>query len=196
MLTCPRSYGKPELTNVQRYLITDRQVCGGLAALLRMLTCQMELGTEYVQIREKDLSARELFEFTRAVIVARGQRKTKVLVNTRADVAAAASADGVHLPANAARVNLPGLLVGRSCHTVAEVEAAGADYVTFGPVFASPGKGMPVGLGQLQEACRVGVPVFALGGVTWENASECIEAGAAGIAGIRLFLDRPGASVA
>jgi thiamine-phosphate pyrophosphorylase len=178
---------------VQRYLITDRKLCGGVAALLKMLEAQMELGTEYVQIREKDLSARELFSLTQAVVAARGKRTTRILVNTRADIAAAAGADGVHLPANAARVNLPGLLVGRSCHTLADVRAAGADYVTFGPVFHSPGKGTPIGVDQLREACRLCVPVFALGGITWGNATECIEAGAAGIAGIRLFLYRPDA---
>jgi thiamine-phosphate pyrophosphorylase len=78
-------------------------------------------------------------------------------------------------------------LVARSCHSVEEVHAAGADFVTFGPVFASPGKGRPVGLEALAEACRAGVPVYALGGVNWDNAEACVKAGATGIAGIRLF---------
>jgi thiamine-phosphate pyrophosphorylase len=174
--------------DLQRYLITDRRLCGGLGGLLELLNAQMGRGVEYIQIREKDLSARELFEFARTVVASRGERRTKILVNTRADVAACAGADGVHLPADAARLSLPGLLVGRSCHTVDEIRNANADYVTFGPVFASPGKGDPVGLDQLREASRLAVPVFALGGVTWENAGECVKAGVAGIAGIRLFL--------
>jgi thiamine-phosphate pyrophosphorylase len=175
---------------LQRYLITDRSLCGGLSGLFKLLNAEMEEEVEYIQIREKDLSARELFEFTRALVAARGQRPTKILVNTRADIAAAAGADGVHLPATAARLSLPGLLVGRSCHTLREIRDADADYVTFSPVFASPGKGNPVGLDQLREASCLGLPVFALGGITWENAGQCIDAGAAGIAGIRLFLNR------
>jgi thiamine-phosphate pyrophosphorylase len=70
-----------------------------------------------------------------------------------------------------------------------EVRNAKADFVTFGPVFGSPGKGDPQGIAALKAACRLGVTVFALGGVTWENAEECIAAGAVGVAGIRLFQD-------
>jgi thiamine-phosphate pyrophosphorylase len=140
-----------------------------------------------VQIREKDLSARQLFELTQKVLVIRGTRSTKILVNSRADVALAAGADGVHLPAAAPQQTLPGLLVGRSCHTVEEVLSSRADLVTFGPTFDSPGKGYPTGLDALREACQSRIPVYALGGITWNNAGRCIEAGAAGIAGIRLF---------
>lgn len=140
-----------------------------------------------IQIREKHLEIRELFELTRAVVSARGSAPARILVNTRSDVALAAGADGVHLPASAPRQTLPGLLVGRSCHTLEEVARSGADFVTFGPVFASAGKGTPVGVPQLQAACALGVPVYALGGISRENASECFAAGAAGIAGIRMF---------
>lgn len=148
----------------------------------------MALGVEYIQIREKDLSARELFQFTRAVVEARGSAASKILVNERADVAWAAGADGVHLPSRSPREILPGLLVARSCHTEQDVERAKADFVTFSPIFESPGKGRPVGLDALRKACQGPVPVFALGGINWENASACVEAGAAGIAGIRLFM--------
>lgn len=148
----------------------------------------MATGIEYVQIREKDLSAREIWEFTSAVVSVRGASGSKILVNDRADVAIAARADGVHLPAQAPLETLPGLIVARSCHTEEEVRTAKADFVTFSPVFASPGKGEPVGLDALRSACRYPVPVFALGGITRQNAAACIEAGAAGIAGIRLFL--------
>jgi thiamine-phosphate pyrophosphorylase len=172
---------------LNRYYITDRKTAGGLEKLLLILDEQIRSGLELLQIREKDLSARELFELTRKVVGIRGSRSTKVLVNSRADVALAAGADGVHLPAAAPYETLPKLLVGRSCHTIDEVQNSRADFVTFGPVFESPGKGAPVGLEALREACRSAIPVYALGGITWENAAECLEAGAAGIAGIRLF---------
>jgi thiamine-phosphate pyrophosphorylase len=148
---------------------------------------------DYIQIREKDLSARELFEFTLAVLEVRGSvkraAKPKILVNTRADVAVACGADGVHLPASAPTQTLPGLLVARSCHTLLEVQHTQADFVTFGPIFDSPGKGQGIGLDALRVVCRTGKPVFALGGVNWDNADSCIHAGAVGIAGIRLFQD-------
>jgi thiamine-phosphate pyrophosphorylase len=113
--------------------------------------------------------------------------QTKILVNSRADVALAAGADGVHLPAKAPREILPNLLIARSCHTLDEVRESTADFVTFGPVFPSPGKGTPAGLEGLQAACSLGKHVYALGGVDWDNAAACMAAGAEGIAGIRLF---------
>ena len=171
-----------------RYFITDRRLCGGLLPLLDLIRTQIALGVEYIQIREKDLSARELFQFTRAVVEARGGAASKILVNERADIAFAAGADGVHLPSRAPRETLPGLLVARSCHTEEEVHRAKVDFVTFSPIFESPGKGRPFGLDALRKACQAPVPVFALGGITCENASACVEAGAAGIAGIRLFM--------
>ena len=140
-----------------------------------------------IQIREKDMPARELFDLTRRVVEIRGTRLTKILVNSRADIALAAGADGVHLPSDAPEDTLPGLLIGRSCHMVDEVRHRRADFVTFGPVFATPGKGDPAGLEMLGEACAGTRPVYALGGVTWRNAEACIAAGAVGIAGIRLF---------
>jgi thiamine-phosphate pyrophosphorylase len=172
---------------LNRYYITDRKSAGGAEKLLKIIDRQIRSGLELLQIREKDLSARELFALTQKIVALRGNRLTKILVNSRADVALAAGADGVHLPSAAPEQTLPGLLVGRSCHTVEEIHNLRADFVTFGPVFKSPGKGAPVGLDALREACKGSVPVYALGGITWENAAACIEAGAAGIAGIRLF---------
>ncbi len=178
---------------MKRYYITDRKSAWGFHPLLEIIRDQMHLGVEYVQIREKDISARELFEFTLAVLELRNEMRnhanTKILVNSRADVALATGADGVHLPATAPLQTLPRLMVARSCHTLAEVKAAQADFVAFGPVFDSPGKNTPVGLEQLRKACKLGKPVYALGGINWENAAACLEAGAEGIAGIRLFQD-------
>jgi thiamine-phosphate pyrophosphorylase len=177
---------------VKRYYITDRKAVGGFRPLLDVIRDQMQLGVDFIQIREKDLAARELFQFTLAVMEARLQEPNihahpKILINTRADVAKAAGADGVHLPSAAPRETLPGLIVGRSCHTIEEVKSAQADFITFGPVFPSPGKGPATGLDLLAEACRRGKAVYALGGITWENAAACMQAGATGIAGIRLF---------
>jgi thiamine-phosphate pyrophosphorylase len=179
---------------VKRYYITDRKALGGFRPLLEVIRDQMHLGVDFIQIREKDLTARELFEFTLAVLETResGVRKplgTRILLNSRADVAFACGADGVHLPSAAPSETLPGLIVIRSCHTLSEIQNADADFVTFGPVYTTPGKGNPVGLETLKAACSIGKPVLALGGITWDNAAACMEAGAAGIAGIRLFQD-------
>ena len=161
-----------------------------------------EAGVDAVQLREKDLGGRRLLELARLARRRLGPDRL-LLVNGRADVALAAGADGVHLPA----AGLPiaalrrrfgdRLLIGRSTHHPAEVReaaAAGADYVTFGPVWATPGKeryGPPPGLSGLRRAAAVGLPVFALGGVTIERLPEAAAAGARGAAGIRVFL-RPG----
>lgn len=176
---------------MRRYLITDRRQAGGVDGLLRAIE---KAHADLIQVREKDLTARELLDLTRKVLGVRGH--SPVLVNGRADVAKAAGAQGVHLPSNsisAARLRAfePGL-IGVSCHSLEEARRAaseGADLLVFGPVYASPGKGPPAGLDALREVCRaVRIPVYALGGVNEENAAACVAAGATGIAGIRLFL--------
>jgi thiamine-phosphate pyrophosphorylase len=177
---------------MKRYYITDRKAVGGFRPLLDVIRDQMHLGVDFIQIREKDLSAREIFEFTLAVLEVRAngvkaQARPKILVNTRADVAKITGADGVHLPAAAPCETLPGLFIARSCHTLEEVKASKADLVVFGPVFDSPGKGPAAGLAAFTSACKLRKNVYALGGVTWENAADCMHAGAEGIAGIRLF---------
>jgi thiamine-phosphate pyrophosphorylase len=177
---------------VKRYYITDRKAVGGFKPLFEVIRDQLHLGVDLIQIREKDISARELFEFTLAVLELRANQPnvalpTKILVNSRADIAKATGADGVHLPADAPRETLPGLFVGRSCHTLEELKNAKADLVVFGPIFESQGKGAPLGLTALKSACKLRRGVYALGGVNWENAAQCMEAGAEGIAGIRLF---------
>ena len=155
-----------------------------------------QAGVDMIQLREPALEARALYELCLAARAAVGRRPTLLLLNRRVDVALAAKLDGVHLPAHGlppAAVRTwtgPGFWLGVSCHNLAEVDAAaadGCDFCVFGPVFASPGKGPPVGLAALAEAARRTLPVLALGGVTSANAGLCLAQGAAGVAGIRLF---------
>jgi thiamine-phosphate pyrophosphorylase len=169
----------------------------GAESLLDAIARNLAEGVTWIQIREKDLSARALFELVEAAGNLANPHGSKIMVNSRVDVALAAQAAGVHLPSGSppARVwRRPGFLVGVSCHSVEEVlqaEAEGADYVVFGPVFAPLSKiaGLePRGLeGLARAAAAVRIPVLALGGVTRENSAACISAGAAGIAGISLF---------
>lgn len=160
-------------------------------------------GIGAVQIREKDLEDRPLWDLARTARAVLPP-PARLLVNGRLDVALAAGADGVHLPADGVPVAAlrarfgPGVLIGRSAHRVEEVERArdeGADYVTFGPVYATPskgpGKGPPVGLVELERAVAAGLPVYALGGVTLPRFGELAGAGAAGVAAIRLFQNIP-----
>lgn len=157
-------------------------------------------GVGYVQLREKDLSGRALACLTEALRAARGPHtESALLVNERLDVAASCGADGVHLPADSLpaaavrRAAGSGWTVGLSCHSEAEVERAvqdGCSYVLLSPIFPTPSKPgvAPLGLEALARVCRrCSVPVFALGGVDAANAASCVQAGAAGVAGIRLF---------
>jgi len=192
---------------VRRYCITDSLDVAARAALD---------GVDMIQIRAKELSARRLSELVRAAValtriplanapatVPSRDRKgavahTRILVNTRTDVALTCGAQGVHLPAGSMppakirQITPPGFLIGVSCHTIAELQEAqseGADFAVFGPIFSSITKsGSPIGLEALRQAAAgVRLPIYALGGITLENAPLCIEAGAAGIAGISLF---------
>jgi thiamine-phosphate pyrophosphorylase len=169
----------------------------GSPARLDVIARNLAAGVEGVQIREKDLSARALFELVTAAIKLPNPHGSKVIVNTRADVAIAAGAAGVPLPTGSPPARFwrrPGFLIGVSCHSTDDVRQAeneGADYAVFGPVFAPLSKSAvlePKGLeGLAMAAAAVRIPVLALGGVTRENTAACISAGAAGIAGISLF---------
>lgn len=172
---------------MKRYCITDS---------LEVVERAAVDGVEMIQIRAKELSARALAELVRGA-VARA-RHSKILVNTRTDVALVCGAHGVHLPAGSMapatirRIVPPGFLIGVSCHTLPELAAAereGADFAVYGPVFPSITKSIaPMGIEAFRAvASTVHLPVYALGGVTRENAAQCMKAGATGIAGISLF---------
>jgi thiamine-phosphate pyrophosphorylase len=181
--------------------ITDRRTLPDGVPFLSAISRNLAAGVDWIQIREKDLSARDLLDLVRSVLAQSNPRGVKILVNTRIDVALAAGASGAHLPSGspAARawraMTPPGFLLGVSCHSPEEVRAAageGADYVFFGPVFSplsKPAQSPPVGLGGLARAVAAAakIPVLALGGITRANAAACIEAGAAGVAGISLY---------
>jgi thiamine-phosphate pyrophosphorylase len=207
----PRPPANPVFTSivVLIYYITDRRQLPRAAGespedvLRKQVRAAMRAGVDYVQIREKDLEGRALAELVESIAGMPEKKTARLLVNERADIARSCGADGVHLPADSLPVaavrNWVGKnwIVGVACHSVAEVERAaeaGADYVLVAPVFDTASKpGMkPMGLAAFGEICRrAAVPVFALGGVTESNARSCIEAGAKGLAGIRLFQQAP-----
>ena len=188
-----------------------------------------------VQLRERDLSARELDSLAQAAIrVIRDEStwradnsdfsngdvnpRTILLINSRTDIALSVNADGVQLrsddvsPSNVRKMWAAGAgsaareshrsepIIGVSCHSPSDAARAatnGANFAVFGPVFEkkdAPGS-LPAGLKTLGEACRADIPVFALGGITLKNARSCLDAGAAGIAAIRLFQENEIAEV-
>jgi thiamine-phosphate pyrophosphorylase len=172
--------------------------------LLERIAAAAAAGVDWIQIREKDLAAVELAEFATRVIRS-VPASCRVIVNDRLDVALAVAAGGVHLgeksiPIEEAKrlVRERGegkkFLIGASVHSLIEAEIAerdGADYVIFGPVFATPSKvsfGEPQGPQRLKALCSgVSIPVLAIGGITELNGAECYAHGASGVAAIRLF---------
>ena len=197
--------------------VTDRQALskshqlGAREALLHKIQDAAAARVDWIQIREKDLSGKECAALTTAATerAARpptsGQGPIRIFVNDRLDVALSQAVGGVHIGENGlpiekarelvnSRIPSQDFLIGVSCHSAEAATAAakdGANYIFFGPVFATPSKaayGAPQGLTRLAEVCRmVSLPVIAIGGITLDNAAHCLTAGASGIAAIRLF---------
>lgn len=191
----------------------------GSAAILDKIESVAAAGVGWIQVREKDLSGGASSLLTREALrrvsklAGSASVSTSLIVNGRLDVALSERAGGVHLGENSlpaveakrlvlasqeARTTAKDFLVGVSCHALDSAKAAavaGASYIFFGPVFATPSKisfGAPQGLQRLAEVCAaVNIPVLAIGGITLENAPSCFSSGAAGIAAIRLFQDAP-----
>ncbi len=185
------------------YLVTDRTQCvpRSLASVVHD-ACAM--GVRAVQLREKDLSETDLITSATRLLDVMQPKGARLLVNvsrfvdddTAMLLTATPGVDGFHVPDDSDlqkhfRDMFPKSLIGASAHSPARVSAAadaGADFVCFGPVFETPAKkryGAPQGLGALKEACAAaGIPVFAIGGVTPDNAQSCLEAGAHGVAAV------------
>ena len=171
--------------------------------ILQLVRAAVDAEVPLFQIREKSLSGRALFDLVvRAAEITRGS-KTRLLVNDRSDIARAAGADGVHLTTHSLPVQVvrrtcgTDFVIGASTHSLAEARVArdqGADFTVFGPVFDTESKrayGEPQGLEKLREVtCALDeFPVVAIGGITLDNVGACFQAGARGVAAIRLLND-------
>lgn len=177
------------------YLITDRNQVASGHTLMSAIESALQGGVKAVQLREKDLSATELLPLAQELRALTRRYSALLLLNDHIDLALAVHADGVHLGGHSLATDIvreqagPNLLIGVSTHSNTDILLAarqGADFVTFGPVYATPSKaafGPPQGLEALSEACRISsLPVFALGGITPSRAAAVRQAGACGVA--------------
>jgi thiamine-phosphate pyrophosphorylase len=199
-----------DLTTPISYLVTDGRTTEAtnsssaeFTRLFVLVGACVEAGVSLVQLREKAMRPRVLYELTRRAAELTRDSATRLLVNDRADIALAAGADGVQLttgsldPLVVRDISPRDFLIGVSTHSLAEAQAASmadADFALFGPVFDTPAKrayGAPLGLVALREATHAlaPFPLLAIGGITRENIPQVIEAGARGVAAIRLFGD-------
>ncbi|MEP7039776.1 MAG: thiamine phosphate synthase [Acidobacteriota bacterium] len=166
--------------------------------ILELVTIAAENNISLIQIREKKLPARLVFELVREAAEITRKSQTKILVNDRADIAFAAKAAGVHLTSHSLSAEIirrnfrEDFVIGVSAHTIETAEKAkqnGADFVTFSPIFETPDKGKPHGVEKLHEVCEKlkPFPVIALGGIDETNYKSVLENGARGFAAIRFL---------
>lgn len=178
------------------YLITDRSQCAS-DSLETHIDKACGAGLKAVQLREKDLSDKELFELAKKLRKVTERYNTKLFINDRVDIALMVGADGVHAREDSMsvdeikKVNNNDLWVGRSTHSLESAKQAeknGADFILFGPIFDTPSKrkyGRPKGLVALQEIKHfMKIPVFAVGGIDLDKAERCLDYNADGLAGI------------
>jgi thiamine-phosphate pyrophosphorylase len=183
------------------YLVTDRTRTAG-RPLLNVVESALQGGVDAVQLREKDLAARELLDLAGQLISLCRRYGARLLINDRVDVALAVGANGVHLPVNsfapgdARRLLGAQALIGVSTHSLEQAEAAtagGADFIVFGPVFETPSKrefGPPLGLPVLARVTeKSAAPVFAIGGITVDRINDVRRHGASGVAVISAILE-------
>ncbi|HKO31136.1 MAG TPA: thiamine phosphate synthase [Nitrospiraceae bacterium] len=181
-------------------VVTDRHQTNG-RPLVPLLQQVLTAAVPIVQLRERDLSARELVRLAREVQAVTASHRSQLLINDRIDIALALEGVGVHLRSNSLSVSVARRLLGAqrllgiSVHTVEEaiqVESQGADYIILGPIYATPSKqmfGPPLGIHTLEKACRlVRIPIIGIGGVTAARAHEMRRAGAFGVAVITAIL--------
>ncbi|MGC2235421.1 MAG: thiamine phosphate synthase [Pyrinomonadaceae bacterium] len=177
---------------------TERNFYKKRPQILNLVKTAVETRISLIQIREKNLSAGNVFNLAREAVEIAKNSATKILVNDRADIALAAKADGVHLTANSLSAEIirrkfpKDFIIGASAHTIEKAEQAkaqGANFATFSPIFASPNKGEPKGLDALREACeRLNpFPIIALGGIDETNYEAVLKNGASGFAAIRFL---------
>jgi thiamine-phosphate pyrophosphorylase len=190
--------GRPLIYLISDGSITEQNYGERSAAFLQLLSCAVDSHIPLVQIREKGISARRLFELSTLAVALTKESRTKLLINDRADIALAARADGVHLTtksvaAEAVRKFFPeSFIIGVSTHSIDQVQAAvkgEADFAVYGPIFDTPGKPKAVGEDSLREAASAvhSFPVLGLGGVDRSNYKQVLKTGAAGFAAIRFL---------
>ncbi|MEO6589919.1 MAG: thiamine phosphate synthase [Pyrinomonadaceae bacterium] len=191
---------KPIIYLITEGNLTEENFADNKQRIFKLVEIAVENKISFIQVREKQVSSKLVFELASQAVKITKNSQTKLLVNDRADIALAANADGVHLtensiPAEIIRKNFPEkFIIGVSTHSLKAAEKAkkqGADFVTFSPVFSSPGKGEPQGLGNLTEICKKlkPFPVLALGGIDETNYRSVLQSGANGFAAIR-FLNK------
>ncbi|HIG48192.1 MAG TPA: thiamine phosphate synthase [candidate division Zixibacteria bacterium] len=191
------------MVDFKLYLIGDRTQCGG-RSLADALGQACHAGVRAVQLREKDLLPDEFVTLAQGVLRALADYRPSILINDRADIACALQATGVHLPESGISPKIArhclseNALIGCSTHSVdraRQAAEAGADFITFGPIYYTPSKasyGAPQGLETLKEVTQtVKIPVFAIGGITPDRVQACLEIGATGVAVISAILSAP-----